>query len=153
MATQVITKPVFGASGHDTKRNVPYFNSVVLDFAGTNLNGNHTSTDVFSAISVPANSCVCACGIDILTVDTGGVTLALSSSAPATTYVEAGATTSAGQMALSLNAVGEMWSYFDAADTLDMTLAVAVATTLKVRVWALILDYTDPIEEQRVTFA
>lgn len=152
MATQTITKPIFGSSGHDTKRNVPYFNSVVLDFAGTNLNGNHTATDVFAAISVPASTTVCACGIDILTVDTGGVTLALSSSAPAVTYVAAGATTSAVQMT-GLDAVGEMWSHFDAADTLDVTLAVAVATTLKIRVWALMLDYTDPITEQRVTFA
>lgn len=146
MATQTVTKPLFGASGHDTKRNVPYFNSIVIDYASQ----THTSTDVIEALHVPANTMVLAAGIDVLTLDAGTGQVALGDGT--VVYVAAGTLAAAGQEPHS-DAVAEMFVSYDAANTLDVTHSVAVMTTAKIRVWAIMLDYTDPVESQRVTIA
>lgn len=153
MATQTVTKPLFGATSHPTKHTVPYFASVVIDYSTT----THTSTDVMSAITIPANTMVIACGIDVLTADAGTGQIDLVDSVHSNTYVTSATIAATGQM-LHSNVIGalgstEVFVSYDTTDTLDVTQSVAVFTTAKIRVWALMLDYTDPIEEQRVTFA
>ncbi len=148
MATQTITKPLFGATGHTTKANAPYLSSVVIDFAAT----THTSSDVFEAIHIPANTMVLAAGIDVLTLDAGTGKVDLVDSLNSITYVAALVITSAGQLAAS-DATAEMFVAYDSADTLDVTVSVAVFTTGVIRPWAVLMDMTNPIETQRVTFA
>jgi len=153
MVTQVVTKPVFGASGHPTKHNLPYFTSIVIDYSTQ----THTSSDVIEAITIPANTMVIACGIDVLTLDAGTGKLDLVDSVHSNTYVAAATLAATGQM-LHSNAIGalgstEVFVSYDATDTLDVTNSVAVLTTGVVRVWAIMCDYTDPVETQRVTIA
>ncbi len=146
MATQTVTKPLFGASGHNDKGNVPYFSSIVLDFSTF----THTSSDVIEAIHIPANTMVVAAGLDVLTLDAGSGTLALGDGS--VVYVAASTAAATGQETHS-DDVAEMFVSYDTANTLDVTIATAVLTTGVVRVWAILLDYTDPIETQRVTLA
>lgn len=147
MATQTITKPLFGASGHDTKHNLPYFTSIVLDFAAT----THTSSDVFEVIHIPADSMLVAAGIDVLTVDAAGNSGTVALGDGSVTYVTAAVPTALGQMTHS-DALAELFVSFAAANTLDLTVATGILDG-KVRVWAVMLDYSDPIVAQRVTFA
>ncbi len=153
MATLKVTKPVFGATSHPTKHNVPYFTSIVIDYTTQ----THASTDVIEAITIPANTMVIACGIDVLTLDAGTGKIDLVDSVHSNTYVAALEPSAAGQM-LHSNAIGalgstEVFVSYDATDTLDVTHSVAVLTTAVIRVWAIMCDYTDPIEAQRVTIA
>ncbi len=146
MVTQTITKPLFGATGQSEGKNHPYFTSIVLDFSTI----THTSSDVFEVISIPANTMVLAAGVDVLTLDAGSGTLALGDGS--VVYVAASTAAAAGQETHS-DAIGEVFVSYDTANTLDLTVATAVLTTGVVRVWAIMCDYTDPIEAQRVTFA
>ncbi len=146
MATLTVTKPLFGSSGHDSKHNVPYFTSIVIDYATQ----SHGSTDVIEAIHIPANTMILAAGIDILTLDAGSGELALGDGS--VTYVAASTAAAAGQETHS-DAIGEVFVSHDTANTLDVTHSVAIMTTAKIRVWAIMCDYTDPVEEQRVTIA
>ena len=147
MATQTITKPLFGTSGHDTKHNVPYYTSIVIDFATQ----SHTSTDVFEVISLPIGTMVLAAGIEKLTADSDGNSNTLALGDGSVVYVAADVSTGTGQMT-GLDAIGELYVHFAAANTLDLTLAVGKLNG-KVRVWAVLMDTTDPITAQRVTFA
>ncbi len=147
MATQTITKPLFGASGHDTKRNVPYYTSIVIDFSSQ----SHTSTDVFETIHIPAGTMIVAAGVEKLVADSLGSSNQMALDDGSVTYVAAAVTTGTGQMT-GLDAIGELYVHFAAANTLDLTLSVGKANGT-VRVWAVMLDTTDPITEQRVTFA
>ncbi len=149
MATFTITKPLFGASGQSEGKNHPYFTSIIIDF-GTTTNATN---DVFATISVPVDTMVVAAGIDVLTVDAAGNsgTLDLVDSVNSVTYVAAAVPTSLGAMTSS-DATAEMFVTYSTADTLDVTVATG-AVDGKVRVWAIMCDYTDPIVAQRVTFA
>ncbi len=148
MATQTVTQPVFGASGHADKKNVPYYASVVIDFALT----SHTSTDVFEAMSVPAGTMILAAGMEKLVADAAGNSNQMALDDGTTTWVDAAVTTGTGQMT-GLDAIGELWNHVTAAGhTLDVTLSVGEADGT-IRVWAVLLDTSDPITEQRVTFA
>jgi hypothetical protein len=147
MVTQTITKPLFGASGHPTKHNLPYFTSIVLDFGST----SHTNADVFEAITVPANTMVIAAGVDLLTADAAGNSGTLALGDGSVVYVAAATVATTGQMTHS-DAVAEMFVSYDTINTLDLTVATGVLDGV-VRIWALMVDYTDPIIAQRVTFA
>lgn len=119
--------------GHVSSNTVPkvYVQSTVIDGTSTAL----TSGDVYQAINVPANSIVMSAGIDVITAGTGTGTLALGDGT--VTYVAA-ATQSEGQMT-SGDALAELAVTYEAADTLDVTVATANVNS-KVRVWALIAD-------------
>ena len=119
--------------GHVSSNTVPkvYVQSTVIDGTSTAL----TSGDVYQAINVPANSIVMSAGIDVITAGTGTGALALGDGT--VTYVAA-ATQSAGQMT-SGDALAELAVTYEAADTLDVTVATANVNS-KVRVWALIAD-------------
>ena len=147
MATQKITKPVFGASGHDTKRNVPYYTSIVINFATQ----SHTSTDVFEVIHIPAGTMVLAAGIDKLVADAAGNSNTMALGDGSVTWVAAGVSTGTGQIT-GLDAIGDLYNHYTAANTIDLTLAGGEADGT-VRVWAVMMDTLDPITEQRVTFA
>ena len=120
--------------GHVSSNTVPkvYVQSTVIDGTSTAL----TSGDVYQAINVPANSIVMSAGIDVITAGTGTGTLALGDGT--VTYVAAAVQTSAGQMT-SGDALAELAVTYEAADTLDVTVATANVNS-KVRVWALIAD-------------
>lgn len=149
MATQTITKPLFGATGQSEGHNLPYFTSIVIDFGAT----THTSTDVFATISVPVDTMVLAAGIDVLTVDAAGNSgqIDLVDSVNSVTYVASAIPTTLGAMTSS-DATAEMFVTYSTLDTLDVTVSVGILDG-KVRVWALMCDLTDPITAQRVTFA
>ena len=147
MVTQTITKPLFGASGHDTKQNLPYYTSIVIDFNTQ----SHTSTDVFEVIHLPAGTMVLGAGVEKLTADSAGNSNTLALADGSVTYVTAAVSTGTGQMT-GLDAIGELFVHFAAANTLDLTLAGGTANG-KVRVWAVLLDTSNPITAQRVTFA
>ncbi len=146
MATQTITLPV-GTSGHDAHANMPYYNSVVIDFNTQ----SHTSTDVFETITVPAGTMILAAGIEKLTADSAGNSNTLALDDGTTTWVAAAVSTGTGQMT-GLDALGELWTHHTAIATIDVTLAGGEANG-KIRVWAVMLDTSDPITEQRVVFS
>ena len=131
MAT--LTQTGAGTVGHMASNAVPkaYAQSTVIDGTSTAL----TSGDVYQAINVPANSVVLSAGIDVITAGTGTGTLALGDGT--VTYVAA-ATQSAGQMT-SGDALAELAVTYEAADTLDVTVATANVNS-KVRVWAVLID-------------
>ncbi len=147
MATQTITKPLFGTSGHDTKRNVPYYTSIVINFSSQ----SHTSTDVFEVLTIPAGTMVLAAGVEKLVADSAGNSNNMALGDGSATWVAAGVTTGTGQMT-GLDAIGDLYVHFAAANTVDLTLSGGTANGT-VRVWAVMLDTSDPITEQRVTFA
>jgi hypothetical protein len=137
MAT--LTQTGAGTVGHMSSNAVAkcYVQSTVIDATSTAL----TSGDVYQAINVPANSVVLNAGIDVITAGTGTGTLALGDGT--VTYVAAAVQTSAGAMT-SGDALAELFVYYAAADTLDVTVATA-NTNSKVRVWALLADIGGPI--------
>ena len=81
--------------GHVSTPQGAYAQSVVIDGTSTAL----TSGDVYQALRVPANTCVIAAGIDVLTAGTGTGTVALGDGS--LTYVAAVAPTSATQLAVA----------------------------------------------------
>lgn len=135
-----------GTAGHPTKKNAPYLAETVIDFSSQ----TNAATDVFQAINVPANACVLNAGVDVLTVDSAGNSGTVALGDGTVVYIAATAPTSAVQLANG-DAVGEMFVWYDAADTLDVTVATGAINAV-IRVWAIIVDGDDPITTQRVTF-
>ena len=123
MAT--LTQTGAGTAGHMSSNAVAkcYVQSTVIDATSTAL----TSGDVYQAINVPANSVVLTAGIDVITAGTGTGTLALGDGT--VTYVAAAVQTSAGAMT-SGDALAELFVYYAAADTLDVTVATYCAFCL-----------------------
>ena len=128
--------------GHVSTSQVAYAQSVVIDGTSTAL----TSGDVYQALRVPANTCVIAAGIDVLTAGTGTGTVALGDGS--LTYVAAAAPTSATQLAVA----NDVPKAYAAADTLDVTIATANVNA-KIRVWAVMVDVDGINNSQIVTFA
>ncbi len=147
MATQTITKPTYGASGHSDKKNVPYYASVVINFATQ----SHTSTDVFECISIPAGTMVLSAGVEKLVADAAGNSNKVALGDGSATWVAAAVTTGTGQIA-GMDNVADYNIHYTAANTIDLTLDTGLLDGT-LRVWAVLLDTSDPVTEQRVTFA
>ncbi len=150
MATLTVTKPLFGASTFEGKTNAQFV-SVVVDFAQF----THTSTDVIEAITVPANTMVLTAGAECLTNDAGAGTVDIGMAALTfcdATNLQSG-TIAEGAQLPGQNATAEFFNFTDAADSIDVTVATAVLTTGKIRVWAIMVSLDDPISAQRVTIA
>lgn len=145
MATYSITG--IGTAGHQAHKNIPYLMDVVIDFSST----TNAAADVFQALSIPADTVVLNAGIDVLTVDAAGNSGTVALGDGSVTYVAATAPTTATALT-SGDAVAEMFVCYATANTLDVTVATGEIDA-KIRVWALVCDYSNPSAAQVVTFA
>jgi len=136
-----------GTSGHSALNNTSYLLEEIIDY-GTQA---AAATDVIQAIQIPAQSIVMAAGIEVITADAAGNSGTLALGDGSVTYVAASAPTTVGQMTHS-DAVGEMFVSFTASNTLDVTGATGTVDG-KVRVWAIMMDYSTPDVTQRATFS
>lgn len=136
-----------GTSGHSAVAANPYFLSEVIDFNTT----TNIATDVFQALNVPLGSVVLNAGVDVLVVDDAGNSGTVALGDGTVVYVAATVPTSTGNIAAG-DAVAEMFVAYDAADTLDVTVATG-AINAKIRVWAIVIDATELTVTQAATFS
>ena len=135
-----------GTTGHAATEKESYFLSEVVDFSAT----THVATDIFQALNVPAGSIVLNAGIDVLVVDTAGNSGTIALGDGTVVYIATAIPTTLGNMANG-DAVAEMFVPYTAADTLDVTVSTG-AVNGKVRVWAIVTDYTKPNTDELATF-
>jgi len=136
-----------GTGGHSANTCVPYLLEEVIDY---NTQGA-AAADVIEAVNVPAGSLVLFAGVEVITADSAGNSGTLALGDGTVTYVAATAPTTVGQIA-NADAVAEMCVAYSAANTLDVTGATGTVNG-KVRVWAIVMDYTSPDVTQRAVFA
>ena len=130
------------ATGGDVKVLSEY-----IDFSAT----TNIATDVFQVLNIPAGSMVVSAGIDIVVADTAGNSGTIALGDGTVAYVTAATIAGTGSMT-SGDALAELAVTYDAADTLDITVAVG-AVNAEIRVWAVVADITSPNATQYVTFA
>jgi len=102
-------------------------------------------------LNVGAGQVVLMAGVDVLTAETTNTSTEAALGDGSVTYVTAAVVSSTGSMT-GVDALGEIGVSYDAADTLDITSSVAAPTDAKLRVWAVIADFTSPDVTQRAEF-
>ena len=129
--------------------------SEILDFANLKLTAGTDitpgSSDVYRVLNVGAGQVVLMAGVDVLTAETTNTNTEVALADGSVTYVTAATVSSTGSMT-GVDAIGEVGVSFDAANTLDITSSVAAPTDAKLRVWAVIADFTSPDVTQRAEF-
>jgi hypothetical protein len=134
-------KATGGTTGHPSTRRKPYYVENTIDFSVDDPAQN----DIVQFLNVPAETCVMAAGLEVLTASASGVTLDLgwtATSGNLTTevdrWVDGYDSTSTGIAAIAPAHAG--WVAFKAADTIDVKVLGAQDTSGKVRVWAVMCD-------------
>ena len=139
MATYNVTG-VGGTTGHPSNGRTPYLVENTIDMSAINSSSGTAAGDIIQCLDIPAETCVMAGGIEILTASSSSVVFDLG-----ITGVDADIFCDA----IDANATGH--KQFDAtdatamltvasADTLDILTAGASDTAGKARVWAILCD-------------
>ena len=134
-------KATGGTSGHPSTRRKPYYVENTIDFSVDDPAAN----DIVQFLNIPAETCVMAAGLEVLTVSPSSVTLDLgwtATSGNLTTevdrWVDGHDSTALGIAAIAPPPAG--WVTYSAADTIDVKVLGAQDTAGKVRVWAVMCD-------------
>lgn len=136
-----LAKATGGTSGHPSTRRKPYYVENTIDFSVDDPAAN----DIVQFLNIPAETCVMAAGLEVLTVSPSSVTLDLGWTATSGNlatdidrFVDGHDSTSAGIAAVAAATAG--WVTYKAADTIDVKVLGAQDTAGKVRVWAVMCD-------------
>jgi len=136
-----LAKATGGTSGHPSTRRKPYYVENTIDFSVDDPAAN----DIVQFLNIPAETCVMAAGLEVLTASSSGVTLDLGWTATSGNlatdldrFVDGHDSTSAGIAAVAAATAG--WVTYKAADTIDVKVLGAQDTAGKVRVWAVMCD-------------
>ena len=136
-----LAKATGGTSGHPSTRRKPYYVENTIDFSVDDPAAN----DIVQFLNIPAETCVMAAGLEVLTASSSGVTLDLGWTATSGNlatdidrFVDGHDSTSAGIAAVVAATAG--WVTYKAADTIDVKVLGAQDTAGKVRVWAVMCD-------------
>ena len=136
-----LAKATGGTSGHPSTRRKPYYVENTIDFSVDDPAAN----DIVQFLNIPAETCVMAAGLEVLTASSSGVTLDLGWTATSGNlatdldrFVDGHDSTSAGIAAVAAATAG--WVTYKAADTIDVKVLGAQDTSGKIRVWAVMCD-------------
>ena len=102
----------------------------------TATSGNNLAAGAHEFLPVPAKTVVLAAGVDVVVASATAGTVALGDGVTPARYKSAAVVTSTGQQALVPGAP----FVYAAADTIDVTVAVATINDATLRVWALVAD-------------
>lgn len=134
-------KATGGTSGHPSTRRKPYYVENTIDFSVDDPAAN----DIVQFLNIPAETCVMAAGLEVLTASSSGVTLDLGWTATSGNlatdidrFVDGHDSTALGIAAVAAATAG--WVTYKAADTIDVKVLGAQDTAGKVRVWAVMCD-------------
>jgi hypothetical protein len=136
-----LAKATGGTSGHPSTRRKPYYVENTIDFSVDDPAAN----DIVQFLNIPAETCVMASGLEVLTASASGVTLDLGWTATSGNlatdidrFVDGHDSTALGIAAVAAATAG--WVTYKAADTIDVKVLGAQDTAGKVRVWAVMCD-------------
>ena len=136
-----LAKATGGTSGHPSTRRKPYYVENTIDFSVDDPAAN----DIVQFLNIPAETCVMAAGLEVLTVSPSSVTLDLGWTATSGNlatdidrFVDGHDSTALGIAAVAAATAG--WVTYKAADTIDVKVLGAQDTAGKVRVWAVMCD-------------
>ena len=138
------------ARGNGERGRKPYLVSTVVNFA-TALSDKGSAlaaADAIPAIAVPKGTCILNAGIEVDTLQTSAsaLTLDLGTGVDADVFVDGFNAASAAAGTVAQNAAAFQPVMCTAADNIDLTIATLTGTlsTGKYRVWAILMDCTDP---------
>lgn len=136
-----LAKATGGTSGHPSTRRKPYYVENTIDFSVDDPAAN----DIVQFLNIPAETCVMASGLEVLTASASGVTLDLGWTATSGNlatdidrFVDGHDSTALGIAAVAAATAG--WVTYKAADTIDVKVLGAQDTSGKIRVWAIMCD-------------
>ena len=136
-----LAKATGGTSGHPSTRRKPYYVENTIDFSVDDPAAN----DIVQFLNIPAETCVMAAGLEVLTVSPSSVTLDLGWTATSGNlatdidrFVDGHDSTALGIAAVAAATAG--WVTYKAADTIDVKVLGAQDTSGKIRVWAIMCD-------------
>jgi hypothetical protein len=136
-----LAKATGGTTGHVASRRKPYYVENTIDFSVDDPAAN----DIVQFLNVPAETCVMAAGLEVLTVSPSSVTLDLGWTATSGNlatdidrFVDGHDSTALGIAAVAAATAG--WVTYKAADTIDVKVLGAQDTSGKIRVWAVMCD-------------
>ena len=136
-----LAKATGGTSGHPSTRRKPYYVENTIDFSVDDPAAN----DIVQFLNIPAETCVMAAGLEVLTVSPSSVTLDLGWTATSGNlatdldrFVDGHDSTALGIAAVAAATAG--WGTYKAADTIDVKVLGAQDTSGKIRVWAVMCD-------------
>ena len=136
-----LAKATGGTTGHVASRRKPYYVENTIDFSVDDPAAN----DIVQFLNVPAETCVMAAGLEVLTVSPSSVTLDLGWTATSGNlatdidrFVDGHDSTALGIAAVAAATAG--WVTYKAADTIDVKVLGAQDTSGKIRVWAIMCD-------------
>ena len=138
------------ARGNGERGRKPYLVSTVVNFA-TALSDKGSAlaaADAIPAIAVPKGTCILNAGIEVDTLQTSAsaLTLDLGTGVDADVFVDGFNAASAAAGTVAQNAAAFQPVMCTADDNIDLTIATLTGTlsTGKYRVWAILMDCTDP---------
>ena len=136
-----LAKATGGTTGHVASRRKPYYVENTIDFSVDDPAAN----DIVQFLNIPAETCVMASGLEVLTASASGVTLDLGWTATSGNlatdidrFVDGHDSTALGIAAVAAATAG--WVTYKAADTIDVKVLGAQDTSGKIRVWAIMCD-------------
>jgi len=136
-----LAKATGGTTGHVASRRKPYYVENTIDFSVDDPAAN----DIVQFLNIPAETCVMAAGLEVLTVSPSSVTLDLGWTATSGNlatdidrFVDGHDSTALGIAAVAAATAG--WVTYKAADTIDVKVLGAQDTSGKIRVWAVMCD-------------
>ena len=136
-----LAKATGGTTGHVASRRKPYYVENTIDFSVDDPAAN----DIVQFLNIPAETCVMASGLEVLTVSPSSVTLDLGWTATSGNlatevdrWVDGYDSTALGIAAIAPAHAG--WVTYKVADTIDVKVLGAQDTSGKIRVWAVMCD-------------
>jgi len=136
-----------GTVGHSAIKRVPYLVENTVDMSG--FDPTHSPADTVQMLNIPAETCVLAAGLEVLTVSPSSVVYDLGiTSVDADIFVDAHDATSTGYAQFDAVDATAMLTV-SSADTLDLLVGGAQDTSSKIRVWAIMCDISGVDETDR----
>ena len=129
-----------GTTGHPSNGRVPYLVENTIDMSAVNSSSGTAAADIIQCLDIPAETCVMAGGIEILTASSSSVVFDLGiTGVDPDIFCDAIDATATGHKAFDATDASAMLTVASA-DTLDILTAGASDTVGKARVWAILCD-------------
>ena len=136
-----------GTVGHSAIKRVPYLVENTVDMSA--FDPTNSPADTVQMLNIPAETCVMAAGLEVLTASSTSVTYDLGvTGVDADCWVDGHDATSTGHAQFDAIDATAMLTV-SSADTLDLLVGGAQDTAGKIRVWAIMCDISGVDETDR----
>ena len=136
-----------GSAGHSAIKRVPYLVENTVDMSA--FDPTNSPADTVQMLNIPAETCVMAAGLEVLTASSTSVTYDLGvTGVDPDAWVDGHDATSTGHAQFDAIDATAMLTV-SSADTLDLLVGGAQDTAGKIRVWAIMCDISGVDETDR----